>query len=100
MLFSLDAPASVLAMVLTVVGGIVVLAVVSLFWKMSGHASAIACSAVIGVQMLGPAGLLLLPLIPVVGWARVVLGAHTLGQVIAGSLFGGIVMAGAWSLLR
>lgn len=99
-LFSLDAPASVLAMVLTIVGGIVVLAVVSLFWKMSGHASAIACSAVIGVQMLGPAGLLLLPLIPVVGWARVVLGAHTLGQVIAGSLFGGIVMAGAWSLLR
>ena len=99
-LSSLDAPASVLAMVLTIVGGIVVLAAVSLFWKISGHASAIACSAVIGAQMLGPAGLLLLLLIPLVGWARVVLGAHTLGQVVAGSLFGGVVMAGAWSLLR
>lgn len=99
-LMSLDAPASVLAMVLTIVGGILVLAVVSLFWKMSGHASAIACSAVIGVHMLGPYGLLLLLLIPAVGWARVVLGAHTFGQVVAGSLFGGVVMAGAWSLLR
>jgi membrane-associated phospholipid phosphatase len=99
-LTSLDAPASVLAMVLTIVGGIVVLAAVSLFWKMSGHASAIACSAVIGAQMLGPTGLLLLLLIPAVGWARVALGAHTVGQVVAGSLFGGIVMAGAWSLLR
>ncbi|MGX9899349.1 phosphatase PAP2 family protein [Arthrobacter sp. SA17] len=99
-LMSVDAPASVLAMVLTIVGGILVLAVVSLFWKMSGHASAIACSAVIGVQMLGPSGLLLLLLIPMVGWARVAIGAHTFGQVLAGSLFGGIVMAGAWSLLR
>jgi membrane-associated phospholipid phosphatase len=99
-LMSLGAPASVLAMVLAIVGGIVVLAAVSLFWKMSGHASAIACSAVIGAQMLGPAGLLLLLVIPVVGWSRVALGAHSLSQVVAGSLFGGIVMAGAWSFLR
>lgn len=94
------APQSVVAMVLAIVGGIVVLAAVSLFWKMSGHASAIACSAVIGVLMLGPAGLALLLLIPAVGWARVVLQAHTPGQVLAGSMFGGIVMAGAWWLLQ
>jgi membrane-associated phospholipid phosphatase len=35
-----------------------------------------------------------------IGWARVALQAHTLAQVVAGSLFGGIVMAGAWWLLR
>jgi membrane-associated phospholipid phosphatase len=67
---------------------------------MSGHASAIACSAVIGLLMLGPAALALLLLIPVIGWARVVMQAHTLAQVVAGSLFGGIVMAGAWWLLQ
>ena len=37
-------------------------------------------------------------LIPAVGWSRVVLRAHTLAQVVAGSLFGGLVMAGLWWL--
>jgi membrane-associated phospholipid phosphatase len=50
--------------------------------------------------MLGPAGLALLVLVPVVGWSRLALRAHTLAQVVAGSLFGGIVMAGAWWLLQ
>lgn len=99
-LIATGAPHGVIAMVLAVVGGIIVLAAVSLFWKMSGHASAIACSAVIGVLMLGPSGLALLLLIPVIGWSRLVLQAHSLGQVVAGSMFGGIVMAGAWWLLR
>ena len=94
------APASVIAMVLAVVGGVVVLAAVSPFWKISGHAAAISCSAVVAVLMLGPAWTPLLLLIPAVGWSRVVLRAHTLAQVVAGTLFGGVVMAGIWWLLR
>ncbi len=94
------APASVIAMVLAVVGGVVVLAAVSPFWKISGHAAAISCSAVVAVLMLGAAWTSLLLLIPAVGWSRVVLRAHTLAQVVAGSLFGGVVMAGIWWLLR
>jgi membrane-associated phospholipid phosphatase len=50
--------------------------------------------------MLGPAWLPLVLLIPAVGWSRVVLRAHTMAQVVAGSLFGGLVMAGLWWLLR
>lgn len=94
------APRSVLAMVLAVVAGVVVLAGVSPFWKISGHAAAISSSAVIGVLVLGTSWLPLLLLIPAVGWSRVVLRAHTLAQVIAGSLFGGVVMAGIWWLLQ
>ncbi|ACL41768.1 PAP2 superfamily domain-containing protein [Pseudarthrobacter chlorophenolicus A6] len=94
------APASVIAMVLAVVGGVVVLAAVSPFWKISGHAAAISCSAVVAVLMLGAAWAPLLLLIPTVGWSRVVLRAHTLAQVVAGSLFGGVVMAGIWWLLK
>jgi membrane-associated phospholipid phosphatase len=94
------APESVVAMVLAVVGGVVVLAGVSPFWKISGHAAAISSSAVIAVMMLGPAWLPLLLLIPAVGWSRVVLRAHTAAQVVAGSLFGGVVMAGIWLLLQ
>jgi membrane-associated phospholipid phosphatase len=94
------APRSVVAMVLAVVGGVVVLAAVSPFWKMSGHAAAISCSTVIAVLMLGAAWAPLLLLVPAVGWSRVVLRAHTVAQVVAGSLFGGVVMAGIWWMLQ
>lgn len=94
------APQSVVAMVLAVVAGVVVLAAVSPFWKISGHAAAVSSAAVIAVLMLGPAWLPLLLLVPAVGWSRVVLRAHTVAQVVAGSLFGGVVMAGIWQALE
>lgn len=97
---AVGAPQSVVVMVLAIVAGIVVLAAVSPFWKMSGHAAAVSSSAVISVLMLGPAWLPLLLLIPAVGWSRVVLRAHTRAQVVAGSLFGGLVMAGLWWFLQ
>jgi membrane-associated phospholipid phosphatase len=97
---SVGAPRSVVVMVLAIVAGIVVIAAVSPFWKISGHAAAISSSAVIAVLMLGPAWLPLLLLIPAVGWSRVVLRAHTVAQVVGGALFGGVVMAGIWWLLR
>jgi membrane-associated phospholipid phosphatase len=97
---AVDAPRSVTAMVLAVVGGVAVLAAVSPFWKMSGHAAAVSCAAVVLVLMLGPAWAPLLLLVPAVSWSRVVLRAHTPAQVVAGSLFGGMVMAGIWWLLQ
>ena len=97
---AIGAPRSVVAMVLAIVGGILVIAVVSPFWKISGHAAAMSSSAVIAVLMLGPAWLPLLLLVPAVGWSRVVLRAHSAAQVVAGSIFGGVVMSGLWWLLR
>ena len=97
---TVNAPQSVTAMVLAVVGGVAVMAAVSPFWKMSGHAAAVSCAAVVLVLMLGAAWAPLLLLVPAVGWSRVVLRAHTPGQVVAGSLFGGVVMAGIWWLLQ
>jgi membrane-associated phospholipid phosphatase len=97
---AVDAPRSVTAMVLAVVGGVAVLAAVSPFWKMSGHAAAVSCAAVVLVLMLGPAWAPLLLLVPAVSWSRVVLRAHTPAQVVAGSLYGGMVMAGTWWLLQ
>ncbi|MFK0003726.1 phosphatase PAP2 family protein [Paenarthrobacter sp. NPDC090522] len=96
----LHGPVSITVMIIALIGGIAVLAVVSAFWKMSGHASAISSAAVIAVFMFGPAWLPLLLLIPAVGWSRVVLRAHTLAQVVVGSVFGGGVIAGLWLLLR
>ena len=99
-LAAVEAPPSVLAMVLAVVAGVVVLAAVSPFWKMSGHAAAISSSAVIAALMLGAAWSPVMLLIPAVSWSRVVLRAHSVAQVIAGALFGGVVMAGIWWLLQ
>lgn len=96
----LNGPASVSVMIISLIVGIAVLALVSAFWKMSGHASALAAAVVIAVLMFGPAWLPLLLLIPAVGWSRLVLRAHTLAQVVAGSLFGAVVIAGLWWLLR
>lgn len=97
---AVHAPVSVSAMILALIGGIAVLAAVSLVWKISGHASAISSAAVMVVLMFGPAWWPLLLLVPAVGWSRVVLRDHTVSQVIAGSLFGGIVIAGLWWVLR
>jgi membrane-associated phospholipid phosphatase len=99
-LHAVHAPVSVSVMVLALIGGIAVLAAISLVWKISGHASAISSAAVIAVLMFGPLWLPLLLLVPAVGWSRVVLRDHTRGQVIAGSLFGGVVIAGLWWILR
>lgn len=97
---AVHAPMSVSVMILALIGGITVLAAISLVWKISGHASAISAAAVITILMFGPAWLPLLLLVPAVGWSRVVLRDHTRGQVIAGSFFGGAVIAGLWWILR
>ncbi|WP_314192130.1 phosphatase PAP2 family protein [uncultured Arthrobacter sp.] len=99
-LLAIDAPYSVIVVVLAIVGGVVVLAVISLFWKISGHAGAIALTTVITVLILGTPWIPLLLLIPAVGWSRVVLRAHTVAQVVAGALVGGGVTATLWWLLR
>ena len=99
-LLAINAPYSVIVAVLAIVGGVVVLAAISLFWKISGHAGSIALTTVISVLVLGVQWLPLLLLIPAVGWSRVVLRAHTVAQVVAGALVGGGVTAGLWWLLR
>jgi membrane-associated phospholipid phosphatase len=99
-LLAINAPYSVIVVVLAIVGGVVVLAVISLFWKISGHAGAIALTTVITVLILGAPWIPLLLLIPAVGWSRVVLRAHTVAQVVAGALVGGGVTAALWWLLR
>lgn len=98
-LMVIGAPPSVIAMVLALVGGIVLLGLVSLVWKISGHAAAITSAAVSFVILFGPAWWAALLLVPAVVWSRLVLGAHTLAQLVAGALFGGAVVVGLWRLL-
>lgn len=63
---------------------------ITLYWKISVHSAGIAgvatfFSAVIGFPLIAFAPVLL------VGWSRVYLGRHTVGQVCAGGVLGGLI---------
>ncbi|MGQ9908353.1 MAG: phosphatase PAP2 family protein [Candidatus Flexifilum sp.] len=65
--------------------------IITLWWQISMHAMSITAAVLLTGALIGPlAGIALLPLIPVVGAARVRLNRHTTAQVIAGALLGGV----------
>jgi membrane-associated phospholipid phosphatase len=61
---------------------------INFFWKISAHASGVGAPLAILTLLYGWWILPFYLLIPLVGWARVYIKAHTLGQVIAGFGFG------------
>ena len=58
------------------------------YWKISTHAIGITAPLVVLIYLYGAEPLPFLVLIPLVGWSRVWLGAHTVLQVIAGTVLG------------
>jgi hypothetical protein len=66
------------------------LSIVTLFWKISFHSTAISAAASIGIVTSGITGwsIAFILLVPVVGWARVHLRRHTIGQIAAGCFAG------------
>lgn len=73
---------------------IAVMLLITLAWQISMHSMSIAGAVVIAGALYGPGtALLLSPLIPVVGAARIKLRRHTPAQVIAGGLLGGMLTA-------
>lgn len=90
----LGAPRDLLVVMAALLLGVVITLVITLVWKVSAHAACAAGSAVVLVDLFGPA--LLSAAVPVaaVGWSRVVLGDHTRAQVIAGTVLGTAVVTG------
>lgn len=64
------------------------------YWKISTHALGITAPLVVLTLLYGRAPLPFFILIPMVGWARVYLRAHTVLQVIAGCFLGTVSVAG------
>lgn len=60
---------------------------ISLYYKISGHAGAIALATGLAILWFGWTWWPLLLLVPLMGWARVVTKNHTVAQVVAGSLY-------------
>ncbi|MCG8918890.1 hypothetical protein L6E12_24225 [Actinokineospora sp. PR83] len=94
------APREVLALSLSMLGTLVVCIAITRRWKVSLHA-AVAGGAVAMITLLyGWWSLLLLVPLVAVCWARVVLGEHTVAQVVVGSLLGPVFGGAVFLLVR
>lgn len=66
----------------------ILLFLVNLYWKISGHTTAISGLSVFMVFIFGTAALPALLMIPLVAWARIHTQSHSLWQTVAGTLTG------------
>jgi len=82
----LDAPAEMLATLVTVVVAGAMFLVINNWWKISIHAAFSTGVAVMLTLLYGwPAALVALVPVPLVAWSRVALGQHSVWQVTAGA---------------
>ena len=65
---------------------------INLFWKISGHATAIAATATIALLYSQPLGIVLWACAALVGWARIRTRNHTPMQVLAGFCSAAVVI--------
>jgi membrane-associated phospholipid phosphatase len=72
-------------MMITAVSGVVMM-VITLWWKISIHASSMAGAATMLTTLYGGILLPTFALVVLVCWSRVALGRHTVSQVVAGAL--------------
>lgn len=72
-------------LLITIVSGFVMM-IVTLWWKISIHASSLAAAATLLTALYGSIVFPIFLLLAAVCWSRVVLRRHTLGQVVAGSV--------------
>lgn len=92
-LMLLRAPRSLVTLLLAMLTSSAIATGLNLRWKVSVHTGSVAGAVVSLLALVGPSALPTLVLIPLVGWTRVALRRHTLGQVIAGGLIGGSATA-------
>jgi membrane-associated phospholipid phosphatase len=91
LLVVLGAPPGLIALLAAGATALGVALVITLRWKISVHVGAVAGIITVCAILLGPLALMLVPLVPLVAWARVEMGAHTPAQAIAGGLIGALV---------
>jgi hypothetical protein len=85
----LGAPAPLRAVLLSYVLATAAFALLTPLLKLSLHAAGVAGASVCLIFILGAWGALLTPILPLVWWARRVLGRHTTLELALGTLVGG-----------
>jgi len=89
-LYVLEAPLFLKAIFAVSIINAVILTTITYFWKISFHTSWVTVTSITFFILFGKWMLLLLLLIPFIGWARVKIRRHTIMQVILGSVISAI----------
>jgi hypothetical protein len=79
-------------LLMTAISGVIMM-VITLWWKISIHASSMAATLTMLTVLYGAIVLPLFTLLVMVSWSRVILRRHTIAQVISGSLLSIILSA-------
>ncbi len=98
LLLALQASSALLATVAAVlICGICTLAITTR-WKVSFHLVGAAGAATVLTLLFGPIGLVLIPFVALVGWARWRVGAHTVAQAIGGTALAVVITVGMFRI--
>ncbi len=91
-LIYLGAPLILLATFVAGLSATVIFMGINLRWKISLHAAFIAASVTVLVILYGSPGTVTVMLLPLVAWARVELGHHSLAQVTIGAFLAALIV--------
>jgi hypothetical protein len=86
----LDAPQDLLLLTLSMGLASASVALVTLFFKASAHCTVAGHAAAASLLLLGPLGLIFSLVLPLVIWARISLGAHTVLETLVGAVIGAV----------
>jgi hypothetical protein len=99
LLILLGAPPVLTGYLAFMLGSVALLAVVTVWWKISIHCAVASGSVVILAFGYGPLVLCGYALVGLLGWARVAMADHTVAQVAAGALLGAASAALAYAVI-
>ena len=85
-----DAPRDLFLLTLSMGLASAAVALLTLFWKASAHCTVVGLAAAAGLLLLGPLGWIFALALPLVVWARVADGAHTLPETLVGVAVGAV----------
>ena len=88
LLVVMGAPRDFVAPVLALLLQTLLLFLITLVWQVSVHTAVTASLVTFTCLVVGPPAMLLIGLIPLVAWARLYLGRHTVAQTVAGACVG------------
>lgn len=100
LLTAIHAPAVLALILLAALGQIAALGIITLFWKISFHGTAISAAAATAIALQGQFWAIAIGLLVIlVAWARIYLKRHTPWQVVAGCALGSCMILLTISLL-
>lgn len=98
-LLKLGAPSQIIGLICAGAAGLIIALVITRYWKISIHTGVTAGIVVVFLELFGWWMLLLVPLVALVGWARVAVNDHTPAQATVGALIGAVVSGITFALV-